>query len=99
INPEMYSELEKRCQDYKKTTAIIGDMNHLGGLCQFELNSLFILAQNTVGTLEGSYKNIIKQVGNVVKLSGSKLILSLFNSEAMNDFGRNKLFPHIQSMI
>lgn len=99
INPEMFSELKRRCQEFKNATAVMGDMNHLDKLCDFKSNSLFVLAQNTVGTLEGAFENIIKQVSNIVKSSEGKLILSLFNVEAMNDFGRKKLFPHIKQMI
>ncbi|MDV7186091.1 hypothetical protein R3X25_02255 [Lutibacter sp. TH_r2] len=100
INKDMYTELEKRANNYPNTSSTLGNMLDLNKYFKLEIkNTLLILAQNTIGTLEGNLIEILKEIKKFLKQNNAEMIISFFKAKAMNDFGKNKLFPSIKPMI
>lgn len=98
INPKMFNELLKRSDDYN-AKAFKADFLSINRILPRIKEPLLVLAQNTIGTLEGDLEVLLKELSIFLKNNGGELVISFLKAEAMKDFGENELFPHIKEMI
>lgn len=102
INPNMFAELESRCNQVEHAIAINGDITELDlslNLNDLLLsNNLFMLLQNTIGTIEGSVDGLLAHLKNLLHGSNSNLIISFFKKEALGTEGI-KMFSNLEEMV
>lgn len=99
INLLMFNELNKRCMNFQNTQVFNTDISKLHNLNFKTGNNLFVLAQNTIGTIEGEHLKVLESLKNTISKIKGEVIISFFKAEAMNTFGKNELFPELNKMI
>lgn len=99
INSLMLEELNKRCLPFDNSLALKKDITKLHNLQIKTKDNLFALAQNTIGTIEGSHMQVLESLKKTLRRVNGEVIISFFKAEAMNTFGRNELFPELNQMI
>jgi len=89
INPDMYDELETRSRDYSNTKTILGDVTNLSKIIEKENihRPVLLLLQNTLGTIEGDWKKLLKEMKKVVKKYQGEVLLSLYRQQALENWG------------
>lgn len=99
INPGMLGELKRRSATYENAVVIQGDMQELVELLKNQdvKNPVLLLLQNTLGTIEGKYKNVLSAMEEAAAKYQGEIIISLLKQEAQKDFGL-RLYTHIQEM-
>ena len=102
INKQMFSELEKRCNKIENCTAIHGDMTNLTSYVDAiqikEENCLFLLLQNTIGTIEGDLTTLLSQIRIVLENIKNSIVISFFKSSKISTSGL-ELFAAISDMV
>ena len=99
LDANMASELEKRASLYQNVTVIEGDAQQLSTLLsQSELEgAIFLLLQNTLGTITGDWRRVLQEVENLAKLNHGEIVLSLLSQEALANWGI-KLYRSLEEM-
>lgn len=92
INPDMYhgpNGLKARAQAFGNVTTVQGDMLDLPKLLEGHdvVNPVFLLLQNTLGTIEGDYKEVLRVVSDEARRRNGELILSLLRSNVLRNLG------------
>lgn len=99
LNPDMLLELKKRTKNYKNAIVIDGDIQKLSDLLRDAdiKNPVLLLLQNTLGTIEGNYKNVLSEMKSIAKKYQGEVIISLFRKESLKDWGL-KLYPKVKEI-
>lgn len=89
IDNNMFYALAENFKDWEKVTTVHNDMTLLSNyLTLSKRRNLFILCQNTLGVIEGDYKNLIKELKKISKDEGRiEILFSVFNSDALETYG------------
>jgi len=102
INESMYNYLNKETQKYKNTQAIHADFSDLNDIITKNKinpnNTVFLLIQNTIGTIEGHHLNILDELKNILCNNSSELIISFFKSTKLSSLGL-EMFSGIEAMV
>lgn len=100
INPDMLPELEKRTEQHKNAKIIMGDMTKLSELLVKEgvKNPVLLLLQNSLGTIEGKWQDVLKEIKIVAKKYNGEIIISFFRQEALKSWG-TVLYTSIKEMV
>ncbi len=98
FHPNMLPELKRRCSLYDNCSVIEGDITKLSDVLKEDLdNPVFLLLQNTIGTIEGDWKSVINSVKEKL-VGGGELIISFFRQEALKPWGI-KMYAEIADMV
>ena|SRR3989344_4033339 len=89
INPSMFYELKKRSLQYDNVKAMFGDITKLDSLIGGEkvVLPVFMLLENTLGTIEGNYKKVLGKIKKEVIKSKGDVVLSLYRQQAPRNWG------------
>lgn len=100
INADMYKALQERAANHSNATAIRGDVLTLPILLDGQdiEKPVFVIAQNSLGTLEGNAKALLQTVANVARQHNGELVLSLLRQPALEDWGLN-MYKGLESMV
>ncbi len=100
INPEMFPELERRSSQYDNVVAILGDFNNLSELLGDRQLSrpLFLILQNSLGTVEGSYHQTLDAVSEAARASNGEILISFLRQQALADWGLS-MYAKLESMV
>lgn len=102
INDSMFLELKNRTNSYNNAKAIKGDFTKLQNIISSEKintdNSIFVLLQNTLGTIEGSLLNLLEELKALFLNEQVDLIISLFKSEKLEESGI-MMFKSLADMV
>jgi len=83
-NKYMISELKKR---YPTVNTIYGDATNLASIVNIPKDSLIVILQNTLGTWNGDYLKLLKNINDCAKTSHSDVIISIFRADALKKWG------------
>lgn len=99
INESMLLELRRRCTEYKNTKIIKGDIQKLSQVLKGEdlINPVLLLLQNTLGTIEGNWRKVLKEMRQFARGNKGEIIISFFRQEALNSWGI-RLYNSISGM-
>jgi SAM-dependent methyltransferase len=89
INPDMYDGLAERAASFGNVTTIHGDALELGRLLDGAAlaRPVFLILQNSLGTIEGDYRELLRVVRAQMAESDGALVLSLFRRRALPEWG------------
>lgn len=88
INPGMLIGLRREAAAAKNVVIIEEDITSYLATAKLNDASCLLLAQNTLGTIEGAWKAVIMAIGGQLKEHNGHLVLSLFCSRALPTWGR-----------
>src|SRR3989344_436374 len=91
----MIVELKKR---YSDIYAIQADATYLNNILSVQEKSLIIVLQNTLGTWEGNYKELLKNISLFAKENDSEVILSICKADALKTWGL-QLYSKLESLV
>lgn len=98
INPDMYWALKSKMASNSKVV----NQDIFKFLADFSVSdehrTIFIIAQNTLGTLEGDYSELLKLLKQQTRQGSFELILSFFNAPALNKEGVS-IYKEIEKMV
>lgn len=99
INPNMLPELEKRTKQHENAKIIVGDITKLSELLVNEdvRMPVLLLLQNSLGTIEGDWQDVLKEMKKVAKKYNGEIIISFFRQEALRSWGID-LYTAIKEM-
>ncbi len=98
INNEMLNELTFRAEKYSNVEIIKGDITKLTNYLPENIDKpVLLLLQNTLGTVEGDWKDVLKNMRDVARSNRGEIIISLFRQEALKDWGM-QLYEHNKQM-
>ncbi len=99
INPDMLPELRKRSAKHQNAEVLVGDITKLSKLLQdYSLsNPVFLILQNTLGTIEGSWKKVLEETRKIGVQEDGEVVLSFFRQEALKGWGMD-LYDHVGKM-
>jgi SAM-dependent methyltransferase len=100
LNQDMLAELRVRSEQHRDVTVIDGDVQLLPHLLQgLDLVSPVVaLLQNTLGTIEGDERRVLRAMKQVAKGAGGDVVLSLFRQGALADWGM-EMYGQLSEMI
>jgi SAM-dependent methyltransferase len=100
INPNMYSGLERTVAGLENVDTIRGDFSKLSDILHPELeHPVFLLLQNTLGTLEDTtLTRVLEVVANEARKSGGDLVMSLFRQPGLRRWGLD-MYAKITNMV
>lgn len=100
IDSKMTEELKDRAEDLGDVLIIEGDILNLHALLtSLDINKpVFLLAQNTLGTIEGDWKAVLKITVEEAKKWNGEIILSFFRQAALRKWGFN-MYKEIEDMV
>jgi len=100
INPDMFEELRRRAQGFDNVSAIEGDILNLPALLKGQevQNPVFLILQNTLGTIEGDYQELLKVVVEESRKRNGELVLGILRQPALGDWGL-EFYASLQDMI
>ena len=89
LDKQMLSELRKRASRYQNISVVECDAQELSNnLKDFNLDKAVVLCfQNSLGTPYGDAYKIISEMAEIAKNNKGELFISLFNQEALKDYG------------
>lgn len=89
IDRGMYKALVNNTKKFKNVQPILGDITKLMIILKnIELDHpVILLLENTLGSVVGNWKDIVKQIRETVEERGGELILSLYRKRALPDWG------------
>ncbi len=89
INPNMYEELQRRAKGYSNVSVIVGDVANLTTILSGKLinDPIFIILENTLGTIEGDYKTVLKEMKDNARYYNGDVILSLYRQKYLRSWG------------
>jgi len=89
INKEMLPELNKRSSEFGNTRVIVRDFTKLSDILKTEdvKKPVLMLVQNTLGTVEGDWKKVLKEMKKVAEEYKGEIIISFFKQEALKTWG------------
>jgi SAM-dependent methyltransferase len=89
IHPDMYPELESRCAQHPNCVSIRDNLFNLPALLTdlTVTRPVFLLMQNTLGTIEGKFDELIRLVWAEAVKSDGEMIVSLFRQESLGGWG------------
>jgi SAM-dependent methyltransferase len=100
INPAMLRQLRKVSQGVQNASVIKGDFTRLSSILLPEgiEKLVFLLMQNTLGTLEGANaEGVFLELNRIAKPTNGEIVISLFRQEALHDWGM-QFYQGIQEM-
>ena len=100
INPDMIIELKKRSEKYDNAKVITEDFSNLEVIVENEdiKNPVLISLQNTIGTVEGNYMDLLSNMKNVAEKYNGEIIISFFRQESLKTWGMD-LYPKLKEML
>jgi SAM-dependent methyltransferase len=100
INPDMYAGLATRAASFPNVQAIQGDALELGDLLEGETvtDPVFLILQNSLGTIEGDHRELLRVVGSQMESRGGELVLSLLRQPSLGGWGV-EMYRAISEMI
>jgi len=102
INKLMYNELERRALKTSNIKTINGDITNLGEIISTNNvpkdDSLYLLLQNTIGTIEGDRYSLLKELRILLKYKSAELVISFFKSSYLKTIGL-EMFKSISDMV
>jgi len=102
INKLMYNELERRALKSSNIEAINGDITNLRKIISANNvpkdDSLYLLLQNTIGTIEGDRYSLLKELRILLEFKSSELVISFFKSSYLKTIGL-EMFKSISDMV
>src|SRR3989338_2644196 len=89
LNPAMFKILNQESAKFKNSTAVFGDMTKLETILKkFTIvNPVLLLLENTLGTIEGQYQQVLTQMRKIAKQNHGEAIISLYRQQALKDWG------------
>ena len=99
IDPEMVGVVESRFGRYPNVEVILGDVVNLRKLMEDKVvhEPVMILLENTLGTIVGSWQEVLAEIKQVYDDKSGEVILSLYCQQALKDWGL-KSYYHGQEM-
>ncbi|MBU0906870.1 MAG: methyltransferase domain-containing protein [Nanoarchaeota archaeon] len=100
INPGMLPELKRRSEVHENAKVIEGDITNLSEILTREklVHPILILIQNSLGTIEGSWKKVISEMKRIAAKNRGSIIISFFKSETLGTWGVSDLFSSVSEM-
>lgn len=100
LNENMFPELEKRCSGVQNFHAIKEDITNKNLFNSYlsQKEPTMLLLQNTLGTIEGKWEDVLSNIKSVLSSRKSGLIISLFHAEQLSGFGR-QMFKSLEPMV
>jgi SAM-dependent methyltransferase len=100
INPDMYAGLAERAASYPNVRAVHGDILELGHLLAGEdlAQPVFLILQNSLGTIEGDYGQLLRVVRSQMLRFDGQLVLSLCRQPALRDWGL-EMYASLREMV
>lgn len=102
INEEMYSYLKSNESQYSGVKTINGDITCLRKILEeYEINFdnvLFLLLQNTIGTIEGETQHLLNELRHIMSNNNSELVISFFKSNKLPTLGF-EMFCELEEMV
>ena len=85
----MSRELTKISGRYVNSEAIGADALNLPSILNHTdiVRPVFLILENTLGTIEGDYKKLLDIVCDQARIRGGELVLSLFRQQALSPWG------------
>jgi SAM-dependent methyltransferase len=100
MNHAMLSQLRKVSQELQNSSVIEGDFTMISSILLLEdiEKIVFLLMQNTLGTLEGANaEGVFLELKNIAKPVNGEIVISLFRQEALQHWGM-QFYQRIQEM-
>jgi SAM-dependent methyltransferase len=100
INPDMYVGLAQRAASFPEVTTIHGDVLELGRLLDGDLlvQPVFLILQNSIGTIEGDDRELLRVVRTQMEKFDGTLVLSLLRRRALPDWGM-AMYASLREMV
>jgi SAM-dependent methyltransferase len=101
INPQMYLGLVQRAMSIPNTKAVQGDITMLNKLMTkitSEEDFIFLIMQNSLGTIEGAWSKVIEELKIMSLQQNNELVISFFKSPKLQDEGV-KLYKSLEPMV
>lgn len=101
LNQKMLPELKKRTRQFDNAKVIVGDITTLSVILKEEdiTHPVLLLLQNTLGTIEGDWQNVLSEMKKVAKDHHGEIIISFFRAEALPTWGISALYPSVSKMV
>lgn len=99
INEKMFTELSKRVEKHNNSKAVLADITNHTSFYPASLSSpLFLLLQNSLGTIEGSWVKVLEEINSSCEKYEGDLIISFLRSNLMTSVGV-EVFVSLSNMV
>lgn len=100
INPDMYRGLVERAERWPNVLPVLGDILELAPLLETKtlVQPVFLILQNSLGTIEGDYRKVLRVVRAQMERLGGELVLSLLRQRALPGWGLGMYEP-LEDMV
>lgn len=100
IDADMYGCLVSKMKHHDNVINLNNDITLLKDYLVLRNNTpnLFLLCQNTFGVIEGDYNKMFSDLRSLSKNKDSEIVLSVFNSDALQTFGIH-LYNKLKEMV
>lgn len=102
LNKEMFLGLQETYVDNERTTLINSDITKLSNSLEMngisKSNSLYLMAQNTLGTIEGDFQKMLQDLSLVLNEENTYLVLSVFKRDGLISKGI-EMFNSMEEMV
>lgn len=100
IDDDMFGELETSQKHIKNLTCLKEDITQLPSHVTLDHKGadLFLLCQNTLGVIEGDYRDLLIGLRELGEKKGAEIIISVFNQTALKDYGVS-LYEKLKPMV
>jgi SAM-dependent methyltransferase len=100
INPDMFRGLQANAAALPNVEAVQGDILELPKLLSERqvVNPVFLILQNSLGTIEGDYREVLRAVSDQAKERQGEFILSFLRQQALKGWGE-QMYGKLEDMV
>ncbi len=100
IDDDMFDALEINQKHIENVKCLKEDITNLSSYLKLSdsYTNLFLLCQNTLGVIEGDYKNLLKGLRELGENGKTEVIISVFNKNALKKYGV-LLYEKLKEMV